>query len=127
MGLVGGLRVLGSSRKTIMDRLRLLKAKNIAPYDLDTGCRDEVELLDTALKKILGGRALREDPRRPKRLGAKGGKAKGEAFKQKRDAILSEAIVIRLWRCTKLTGAEVAAILREPWSESTLRRLYGPR
>jgi len=77
LGLVGGLRVLGSSRKTIMDRLRILKAKNIAPYDLDTGCRDEVELLDTALKKILGGRALREDPRRPKRLGAKGGKAKG--------------------------------------------------
>ena len=127
LGLCGGLRVLGASRKSIVERVQLLKRKKITPYDLDTGGRDETALLDIALRKINGGRALKEDPRVPRRIGRKGGLAKGLKAQAKRDALLAEDIVIRLWRHPKLNGEDVAKILGEPWSETTLHRKYGPR
>lgn len=126
LGLVGGLRILGTSRKAIVERVLLLKAKNIVPYDLETGERDETRLLDTAMRKVLGGKALREDPRHARRIGRKGGLGKGIAAAQKRNAILQEDIVRRLCTAPELDWTRRGEILGgAPFSISTLRRLYG--
>lgn len=127
LGLVGGLRVLGSSRRQIVSRVDALKAKGIVPYDLLSGETDAFKLLDAAISKINGGRALGEDSRHAARIGGKGGRAKGEKSQERRNAIMAEAIIGRLWRFKKASGREVAEILGAPWSESTLRRKYGPK
>lgn len=123
--LVGGLRVLGSSRTTIVERVRILKSKGIIPYDMDTGLTDETELLNAAIQKINGARALGEDPRRPRRMGAKGGIAKGMAAQKRRNDILRDAIIQRICAAPELTWTRRAEILGEGFSESTIRRLYG--
>lgn len=125
LGLVGGLRVLGSSRVMIMARMRDLKARGVTCFDLDTGEADEIELLNAAIQKINGQRALGEDPRRPRRIGAKGGRAKGVAAQRRRDAIMNQDIVRRICMHPKLSWEDREAILGgAPFSASTLRRLY---
>lgn len=125
LGLVGGFRVLGASRKNIMARLRELKKRKIIPYDLDSGSTDQVELLHTAISQIAGARSLRLDPRQPKRLGRKGGLQKGINAQAKRNAILQEDIVRRICTAPELDWERRAEILGPNFSESTLRRLYG--
>lgn len=127
LGLCGGLRVLGASRTIIVERTLFLKSKGITPYDLDTGERDEIKLLNAAIQKINGARALHDDPRHARRIGGKGGTAKGIKAQERRDAILHEEIVQRLWGCQKLTAKDVAAILHPTFSESTLRRKFGAK
>ena len=127
LGLVGGLRVLGTARKIIVERVLALKAKGIVPYDLETGERDETKLLNAAICKINGGRALGENSRHAANIGGKGGKAKGVKSQERRNAIMAEAVIGRLWRFKKATGREIVEILGAPWSESTLRRKYGPK
>lgn len=123
--MCGGLRVLGTSRVSIMERVRELKARNITPYDLDTGNDDPAELLNAAIAKINGARALKENPRHARRIGRAGGTAKGIAAAERRDEILKEEIVIRLCSAPELTWKRRAEILGgAPFSESTLRRLY---
>lgn len=124
--MVGGLRVLGASRVLIVARVRRMKAVGIRPYDLETGQTDETELLNAAIAKINGQRALGEDPRRPRRIGAKGGRAKGAAAERRRNAIMHNDVVRRLCQHPKLSWDDCAAILGgAPFSASTLRRLYG--
>jgi hypothetical protein len=105
-------------------RVRILKNKDIIPYDLDTGLADETELLNAAIAKINGARVLGEDPRRPRRMGAKGGTMKGVKAQQRRDAIMAEDIVRRLCAAPELTWDRKAEILGDGWSASTLRRKY---
>lgn len=125
LGLSGGLRVLGTSRKAIVDRVLMLKERNITPYNLDTGERDETKLLNEAIAKIAGARALREDPRRAKRQGAKGGNAKGAAAKARRAKLFPEEVVMRLCQHPKLNWQDCADIMGgTPYSASTLRRRY---
>lgn len=109
----------------IVERVRLLKAKGITAYDFDTGVTDETELLNAAISKINGQRALGEDPRRPRRIGKRGGTMKGVKALQRLNAILAEEIVVRLCNHPKLSWNECAAILGKPWSATTLRRKYG--
>lgn len=126
LGLCGGLRVLGTSRKAIVDRVLMLKERGIIPYNLDTGERDEIKLLDEAICKIAGARALREEPKRPIRQGRKGGKAKGVAAQIKRDEKFREDVVMRLCQHPKLTWEDCEKIMGgAPFSASTLRRKYG--
>jgi hypothetical protein len=125
LGLVGGLRVLGSSRRQIMERLRILRERGVHPYDLESGLADIAELLNAAINKIAGGRALRESAHVARRMGRKGGLKKGIAAQIRRNAILQEDIVARLCSHPKLTWADCAEILGKNWSESTLRRKYG--
>ena len=127
LGLVGGARVLGEARKTIMDRMRLLKARGITPYDFVTGETDPAELLNTAMVKILAFRNLGADPQAAKKRGKRGGTMKGVRAREHRDSLMPDEIVQRLWRCHKLTGEDVANILGKPWSETSLHRQYGPR
>lgn len=127
LGLVGGLRVLGTTRKAIMDRVEALKAKGIAPYDLETGETDGMKLLNAAISKIHGGKALGESSRHAASIGSKGGRAKGIYSQERRNAILAEAIVARLWRAAELTTRRIAEILGPPWSASTLQRKFGPK
>ncbi len=110
----------------IVARVRHLKSLGIRPYDLETGVTDELELLNAAIAKINGGRALGEDPRRPRRIGARGGLAKGLAAQRRRDGILHSDIVRRICQAPELNWKRRAEILGgAPFSESTLRRLYG--
>lgn len=109
----------------IVERVRRLKALGITPYDLETGNTDETELLNDAIQKINGQRALGEDPRRPRRMGARGGRMKGVRSQERRDAIMSDAIVRRLCQATELSWERRAEILGPPWSATTLRRHYG--
>ena len=126
LGLVGGLRVLGGTRNAIMDRLRELKKRKIVPYDLDTGNEDQAELLDAAINKINGAKALKENRGHARRIGRAGGAAKGIAAADRRDAILKEEIVARLCAAPELGWKRKAEILGgKPFSESTIRRLYG--
>lgn len=101
-----------------------MKAKNVRPYDLERGVTDTAELLNDAIAKITGARALREDPRQAKRVGRKGGLAKGVAADAKRNAVMAEDIVQRLCEHSKLTWDDCAAILGKPWSATTLRRKF---
>ena len=119
------MRVLGGSRVGIVARVRYLKSLGITPYDLDTGETDETELLNAAIQRINGARSLRLDPRQPRRLGRKGGLAKGVAAQERRNSIMAEDIVQRICAHPKLNWEDRADILGLPWSESTLRRKYG--
>jgi hypothetical protein len=118
--------VLGASRVLIVARVRRLKELGIKPYDLDTGETDETELLNGAIAKINGQRALGEDPRRPRRIGARGGLAKGVAAERRRNAVMHNDVVRRICTAPELNWKRRAEILGgAPFSESTLRRLYG--
>lgn len=126
LGLCGGLRVLGTSRKAIMERASVLKARGIVPYDLDTGERDGMKLLDTAIGLLAGAKALRNDPSQPKKIGRKGGLVKGALADARRKDLFREDVVIRLCQHPKLTWQDCADILGgAPFSASTLRRKYG--
>lgn len=126
LGLSGGLRVLGNKRQTIVDRALLLKKLQITPYDLDTGEKDGIKLLNDAISKINGAKALKADPRHARRIGAKGGRSKGIQAQVRRDELFREDVVIRLCEHPKLSWDDCAAILGgKPFSASTLRRKYG--
>lgn len=126
LGLCGGLRVLGASRQTIVDRVLILKRLNVVPYDLDTGVRDETKLLNDAICKIAGARALKESPAQARRIGSKGGSMKGVAAQERRNAMFREDVVMRLCEHPKLSWDDCAAIMGgAPFSASTLRRRYG--
>lgn len=126
LGLSGGLRVLGTTRQAVVDRVLILKQLQIIPYDLDTGERDETKLLNAAINKIHGAKALREDPKHARRIGAKGGVSKGTWAQKRRDELLREAVIIRLCEHPKLSWDDCAHILGgKPFSASTLRRKYG--
>lgn len=110
----------------IVARVRALKERGVTCFDLDTGVTDETELLNAAIQKINGQRTLGEDPRRPRRMGAKGGRGKGLAAARRRDAILQGDIVRRICVHPKLNWDDREKILGgAPFSASTLRRLYG--
>lgn len=125
LGLVGGLRVLGSSRIKIVERVRILKAKGVTPYDVMTGETDGAELLSHAIAAINGARGMGFDPRTPRRRGQRGGTQKGINAEKKRNAIMHDAIVQRLCTHPKLNWKDRAQILGEGFAESTLRRIYG--
>lgn len=126
LGLSGGLRVLGTSRPAIVERVLQLKKLGVSLYDLDTGETDETKLLNAAISKINGAKALREDPRHAGRIGRKGGTHKGISAQRRRDELFREDVVIRLCNHPKLTWDDCAAILGgKPFSASTLRRKYG--
>lgn len=125
LGLVGGLRILGSSRTAIMGNLRLLKERNILPYNLETGVSDIVELLDEAILKINGQKTMMGDPKRPKKMGRRGGLQKGVRAQEYRTSIINPDIVRRLCACHKLTYDDCSQILGgPPFSASTLRRQF---
>lgn len=116
--------MLGSSRVVIVARVRELKARGITCFDLDTGQTDETELLNAAIQKINGQRALGLDPRRPRRMGERGGRAKGVAAQRRRDAILSQDIVRRICAAPELSWKRRAEILGPTFPETTIRRLF---
>lgn len=117
---------MGASRVMIVARLRDMKARGVKPFDIVTGQTDEMELLNAAIQKINGQRALGiDDPRRPRRIGRQGGVAKGIAAQRRRDAVMGQDVVRRLCAAPELNWERCAEILGPNFSASTLRRLYG--
>lgn len=126
LGLVGGLRVFGDSRKAMMAKMHILRERHIQPYDLKTGVYDPTDLLDAALASLNSYRRMGTDRRRPKVIGRKGGFKKGIRAAEHRNSLMAEEIVRRLCEHPKLNWRDCAQILGgAPFSESTLRRLYG--
>jgi hypothetical protein len=125
LGLVGGLRVFGGSRKLVMEKVRVLRERGITPYDLQTGVDDQAELLHQAITKIAGARAMQNNRHYPKRIGRRGGMAKGVAHQKRRNDQIDEEIVKRLCAHPNLSWGDCALILGKGFSESSLRRLYG--
>lgn len=128
LGLYGGLRVLGSSRKEVMDKLRIIRERHIRPYNIKTGVCDIADLLDEAIVRINAHRAIGDDRGRPKRMGRRGGQMKGVRAQEHRDSVMTEGVVQRLCAHPKLSWEDCAAILgNPPFSATTLRRKYGPQ
>lgn len=125
IGLVHGLRVLGDSRKSIMAKLRILRERKIRPYNITTGVCDAVDLLDEAIGKINTGRATSRGPK-PAVRGRQGGTMKGVRAQEYRDSVMHEGAVKRLY-FSRLSIREVAEILGTPFSQTTLRRKFGPK
>lgn len=126
LGLVGGYRVLGDGRSAIMEKLRVLRDRDITPYNFITGVVDSAELLSEAIGKISGARALRATKQYPRALGRRGGQMKGARADEYRTSIMPDEILQRLCQHSKLTWQDCADILGgKPFSASTLRRRYG--
>lgn len=125
LGLVGGIRLLGDSRKAVMASLRALRERGIRPYDFQTGVDDPAEFLHEAVTKINGSRM--GNSRQSKRKGRRGGLAKGFHAQERRNGFVDEEILKRLWACQYLTGPEIVAILGPAFSVSTMHRMHGSR
>lgn len=124
MGLVGGAYILGQTRPTIMEKLRVLRERKITAYDIKTGTFDSAELLSAAIAKINALRGMGKGPK-PAVRGRKGGTIKGVRAQEHRTDRISEDILHRLVKCPKLNWKEIADILGPSFSASTLRRHYG--
>lgn len=123
----GGLRVLGGSRDKIVQVIRDLKRRKIVVVDNMNKERSDqhgTEMLDRAMRQILGSNKVKGSAKHARKIGALGGDAKAESAKAKRDAIMREDIIRRVTNHPKLTWADKVEILGEPFNESTLRRHY---
>lgn len=123
----GGYRVLGGSRDKIMSVIRDLKRRKIIVVDKMNNERmdqHDSEMLDRAMRQILGSNKVKGSSKHARQIGAQGGDAKAVSAKAKRDAIMREDIIRRVTNHPKLTWADKVEILGEPFNESTLRRHY---
>jgi hypothetical protein len=121
----GGLRVFGGSRDKIMSALRNLKARKIIVVDAMNKERSDThgpEMLDRALRQILGSSKLKGSRKRARTIGAKGGEAKGKRAACKRAEIANPNVIRRICQHQKLSWRDRAAILG--MSAATLRRNY---
>jgi hypothetical protein len=123
----GGLRVLAGSRDGIVKAVRDLKHRKIVVVDEMNKERSDqhgAEMLDRAMRQILGSNKVKGSSKFARKIGAQGGDAKAESAKAKRDAILREDIIRRIVNAPELTWERKVEILGEPFNESTLRRHY---
>ena len=121
----GGYRVLGGSRDRIMAVVRDLKQRKIVVVDRMNGERNDLndsEMLDRALRQILGSNKVRGSRKFARTIGAKGGKAKGKSGDCKRAEIANPEIIRRICAHPKLSWRDREAILGIP--AATLRRRY---
>ena len=86
--------------------------------------QDGMAMLDRAIRQIHGNARVRGSRKFAQKIGAKGGDAKADSAKAKRDAIMREDIVRRICQHPKLTWQDRVDILGEGFNESTLRRHY---
>lgn len=124
----GGYRILGGSRDKIMATLKDLKRRKIIVVDKMNNERSDgqdSEMLDRALRQILGNAKVRGTRKFAQKIGAQGGTERWRRAQERKNAIMHEDIVHRLCRNEKLSWREKAEILGAPWTASSLFRQYG--
>lgn len=124
IGVVGGYRVFGENRTTIMAAVRALRDRGGVIIDIETGERSDREgdeMLDRAIRRI-HGEATFGSPDRAAELGAQGGTAKGKAMRAARLPIRQAK---RIWFDKSITTAEAVARMGPGWSKPTAIREFG--
>lgn len=123
----GGYRVLGGSREKIMAIIRDLKRRKIIVVDKmnkERSDQHDSEMLDRALRQILGANKVRGSRMFARKIAARGGKAKGESMERKRQEIADEAVIRNVVNCPLLTWEWKVKIFDGKISEATMRRRY---
>jgi hypothetical protein len=123
IGLWGGYRVLGDSRKEIMEGIRALKAKGAIIFDPESDERSDrhgEEMLDRALRRI-NGEATLGSPERAAELGALGAKASHKAVWDVRMPI---ARARKIWFDKTISRNEAERRMGPGWSKSTALRKF---
>lgn len=116
-------RVLGETKGAVIAAANKIERAGLKM--LDIAASEIVTIsghIDRALAFVAGAARMKSN-RRAKRIGARGGEAKGVAAAARRNAILAHEIVLRLCDAPELSIKRVAELLGPPFSASTLRRL----
>lgn len=126
VGLVGGFRVLGETRREIMAAYAPAKAAGGILFDPLTGrCsdRDSAEMLDAALAKVHA--ELRTPPEGFEEIGRRGGQARWKGLIESRVPVESAR---KAWFDHKAFGTDMLVVefLGLGWSRSTLLKAFGP-
>jgi hypothetical protein len=117
------LRVFGPTRKEIFARTAELARRGITLRDVRQPDANMSELEHKALVAMSASCGTKNH-RQARRRGSIGGLAKKASQEAKRNALLNRDIVMRLCAHPKLTWADRAEILGEPFSISSLQRHY---
>jgi hypothetical protein len=123
----GGLRVFGGSRDALVMAIKDFKRRKVIVVDdmnSERMDKHEAEMLDRALRQIMGANKIKGSRKHARRIGAKGGLAKLESYKAKR---MPEAIAGPIWAATELTIAKRLELMNPPffekkWTEASARR-----
>ncbi len=130
----GGYRVLGGSRDKIMSMIRDLKKRKIVIVDVmnkERSDQQDSEMLDRALRQIMGSHKLKGSRKHARGIAAKGGRAKGSTAAAKRaERVPGDSISRLLWVVENrkvLTWRLLEwALGGKPFSTASLRRHYAP-
>ncbi len=123
----GGYRVYGGSRDAIMAVIRDLKRRKIITVDVmnkERSDQHDSEMLDRALRQIMGSHKLKGSRKHARSIAAKGGRAKGATAAAKRAEKMPDDAVRRLVAKIgkKLSWRDVEEITT--FSTATIRRHY---
>lgn len=121
-GMLGGLRVIGDNRKTIVEGVAMVHAKSAAIVDIETGQRsdrDGAHMLDAALARIHGEKKIGD---RASAMGKKGAKAK---WARRRNARMPTNQARVLWFDKGISADEALASMTG-WSKPAAFREFGP-
>ena len=125
--IAADLRVFGAGRNEILGVIFQLEDKRVPVHDL--AHPEDKDRLSLMLKRALGEVAKyarwRGSKKDARRVGAKGGKAKGASQESKRAEIARPDVIERACGMEKLTWADCEYIFGIP--AGTLRRRYGPK
>jgi uncharacterized SAM-binding protein YcdF (DUF218 family) len=117
-------RTLGESKNAVMEAIKVIESSRLAVIDVVDPSRTSVwDIGDHALRAIAGWARIRSR-RVARRLGEQGGRAKGEAARARRNAIMAENIVRRFVEESGLTLRRLAYLFGPPFSVSTLHRHF---
>ncbi len=123
----GGYRVLGGSRDKIMSVIRDLKKRKIVIVDVmnkERSDQQDSEMLDRALRQIMGSNKVRGSRKHARRIAALGGHAKLEAFRKER---MPEEVAGPIWAAEELIIERRLELMNPPmfekkWTEASARR-----
>jgi hypothetical protein len=127
--LASDLRILGDKRAAITERVSQVTRLHGIVVDIATGeCsdRDGVAMLDRAAKGLHGSAKLRSSRKHAKRIGRRGGHAKGEAMFARRFGNIDFETAQRVWTMPGATIEAKLHALGPKFTEATCRRMFGP-
>jgi hypothetical protein len=122
IGVWGGLRVFGETRRQIMAALAAIEGRGGIVLDVESGDRSDkrgAHMLDRALARLRGELTMAD---RAPEIGALGGTARGKAMQARR---MPEDQARKIWRDKSITTA-VALSRMVGWSKPTALRWLGP-
>lgn len=125
--IAADLRVFGESRKAILDQLAMLERLKITVHDIANKETSQPLMMDRALSALADYKRWKGSKKVAASSGRRGGRAKGDAAAEARNAIMREDIIRRLCAAPELPWKRKVEILGEPFTLSTLRRHYAKK